>query len=49
MSADTCENCGQPYRVYAPWYEPPENHYMQCRRCSRTVYLWGPEDEEEVL
>lgn len=42
-----CERCGNPYRVYSPWYEPPENHYYHCTPCNRTVYLYDPEDEED--
>lgn len=33
-----CELCGNPYRLYSPWDEPPENHYYHCDRCNRAWY-----------
>lgn len=42
-----CERCGEPYRVYSPWYEPPENHYYHCSRCNRTYYPYDASEEED--
>ena len=42
----TCERCGKPYRWHTPWDEPPENHYLRCDGCNRTVFMFGPDDEE---
>lgn len=40
-----CWQCGNPYRHYSPWYEPPENHYYKCDPCGQIYYRHDPEEE----
>ena len=48
MSYDECPRCNRPYRFYTPWYEPPENHYKECRKCGDKEYFNEPDQEVEA-
>lgn len=41
-----CPKCGDEMRSYAPWYEPPENRYDECRSCGHTEWPYWPDEEE---
>lgn len=41
-----CSKCGRAYRMYVPWFEPPENHFYRCEPCGVTIYPYDPDDDD---